>query len=176
MLVSVALAPNPNQSIVCTSGAVYQADQNGIIVNIASIADQNDLAAAGCAILVPNATDLLFSKIGVNFNTTADQLLTPKIVGKFRVRRITFCNTSANGMATAAGGIYSAAAKATGQGVIVAAGQVYTGLTNAATALDLTLALPNLILDANTSLYFALTTGHGSPATADAYVYGDVIQ
>jgi len=175
MLTSLVFSPLPNQSIVCSSGNIYASNVNNIIKNVASVADLSDLTAAGCFVLNPPPSNLLFKLTGANFNSTSDQILIPYFGGgKFRVTKITVGNTSVNGMSTAAGGIYTAASKATGQGVLVAAGQVYTGLTNAATALDLTLALPNLILNAGTSLYLSLTTGQGATATADIYVFGDV--
>lgn len=172
----VMLSQIAYRSFTVSSGNVYVADQYGIIPNVASEDDQRDLVNAGCATLNPNPTDLIGRLIGANFNATTDQLVTNLNNSvKYRVRRITVCNTSVAGMPTAAGGIYTASSKAAGQGVLVAAGQVYTGLTNAATALDLTMALPNLILNAGTSLYLSLTTPRGSAATADVYVYGDVI-
>jgi subtilisin family serine protease len=175
MTTSILLSPSPNQTIVCTSGAAYTSDQNGIITGVSSSSDVTDLVSAGCAVLSPPPTNLLFSKLGANFNSTGDQILTPTFKGaSFRITKIVVVNTSVNGMATAAGGVYTAASKATGQGVLVAAGQVYTGLTNPQTALELTLALPSLILSAGTSIYFSLTTGHGSAATADIYVFGEV--
>lgn len=124
--------------------------------------------------LTPPPTDLLGTLLGADFNITTDQIITFPLAGnlKWRIRRITVCNTTVNGMATAVGGLYTAAAK--GGSALVANTQVYTGLTNPLTALDLTLALPNLILAAGTPLYFSLTTPHGSAALADIYVYGDV--
>jgi hypothetical protein len=169
---SIMLAPTPLQKFTTSAGVVYTADQYGIIVNVTSTSDRTDLVAAGCAILNPPPTDLLFTKTGANFNTTADQQLSPTFLGKYRVKRIVVLNTSVNGMSTAAGGVYTAASK--GGSAIVAAGQVYTGLTNALTALELTLALPNLVLASGTPLYLSLTTPQGAPATADVYVYGDV--
>ncbi len=174
MRVSVAYAPLPNQSFVCSSGNSYLSDSKNIITGIASVADQNDLENAGCIVLTPPSSNLLFTLKSADFNSTADQILSPTFKGQFRVTKIVVMNTSVNGMATAVGGIYSASAKATGQGIIVAAGQAYTGLTNSQTALELTLALASLVLRSGTSLYFSLTTAHGSTATADIYVYGEV--
>jgi len=170
----LALSPVASKSFSVPSGAVYVADGNGVIANIQSLADMAGLVAAGCAQLSPPPSELIGKLLAADFNSTADQQIPLNIIQKYRVRRIVVENTTVNGMSTAAGGVYSAAAKATGQGIIVAAGQVYTRLTNAVTALELTLALPNLILTALTPLYFSLTTGHGSAAFADIYVYGDV--
>lgn len=164
----------PYRSFNVSSGNVYVADQYGIIPNVQSQADQTDLAAAGCSTLTPNPTDLLGYLIGANFNSTADQqIVNLNSSLKYRIRRITVLNTSVPGMGTAAGGLYTGAGK-TGT-TIVAAGQVYTGLTNANTAEDLTLAAPNAVLPAATKLYLSLTTPQGATATADVYVYGDAI-
>jgi hypothetical protein len=170
---SIMLSSVPNKTYVVSSQNVYVADQYGIITNVQSPNDQQDLINAGCAVLTPPPTDLLGSLIQANFNVTTDQPITFPLAGniKYRIRRITVLNTTVNGMSTAVGGFYTAAAK--GGSAIVANTQVYTGLTNAATALDLTLALPNLILPAGTPLIFSLTTPQGAPAQADIYVYGD---
>lgn len=169
---TLMLSPIPLQRFTTSAGVVYNADQYGVIVNVATAQDVTDLVSAGCARLNPPPTDLLFSKTGANFNSTADQILTPTFNGKVRVKRIVVLNTSVNGMSTAVGGVYTAASK--GGSAIVANTQIYTGLTNALTALELTLALPNLVLAAGTSLYFSLTTPQGATATADIYCYGDV--
>ena len=175
------LAPVPNRSFVATSTQVYQSDGNGIIVGVVAGQDVTDLQAQGCFLIDPPPTELLFKLIGANFNSggagaTGDQLMTPVfsyLKYKFRIRRITVDNTSVNGMSTAAGGVYTAAGK-TGS-IIVAAGQLYTNLTNALTALDLTMNLPNLVNAAGTPLYFSLTTPQGATATADVRAYGDVL-
>lgn len=172
MLTSLMLAPAANTTYVTTSGQAYLSNSYAVIANIQTTQDRTDLITAGCAILSPPPTDLLFSLRAANFNATSDQILTPTFNGKFRVKRIVVINTSVNGMSAAAGGIYTAASK--GGSAIVAAGQVYTGLTNALTALELTLALPSVALVAGTPLYFSLTTAQGAAATADLYVYGDV--
>jgi hypothetical protein len=172
MLTSLMLAPAANATYVTTSGQAYLSNGYGVINNIQTTQDQTDLVAAGCAILSPPPTDLLFYLRAANFNVTTDQILTPTFNGKFRAKRIVVINTSVNGMSTAAGGVYTAASK--GGSAIVSTGQIYTGLTNALTALELTLALPNLAFVAGTPLYFALTTAQGAAASADIYVYGDV--
>ena len=172
MLTSLMLAPAANTTYVTTSGQAYLSNSYAVIANIQTPQDRTDLIAAGCAILSPPPTDLLFTLKGANFNITSDQILTPTFNGKFRIKRIVVLNTSLNGMSTAAGGFYTAPSK--GGSAIVAAGHAYTGLTNALTALELTLALSNLVLVAGTPLYFALTTAQGAAATADIYVYGDV--
>ena len=172
MLTSLMLAPAANTTYVTTSGQAYLSNGYAVINNIQTTQDRTDLIAAGCAILTPPPTDLLFTLRSASFNLTTDQILTPTFNGKFRVKRIVVINTSLSGMSTAAGGFYTAASK--GGSAIVPAGQAYTGLTNALTALELTLALPNLAFVAGTPLYFSLTTAQGATAIADIYVYGDV--
>lgn len=119
-------------------------------------------------------TNLLGRLLSANFNSTSDQaiaLFNP-LNQRFRVTKITVENTSVDGMSTAVGGIYNATSK--GGTALVAASQAYTGLTNANTALDLTLAVPNAIQTGTTNLYLSLTTAQGAAATADIYVFGDI--
>lgn len=172
------LSPVPNQKFKVTSGNVYTADSNGVIAAVAAGQDTTDLIAMGCSFGNSQPPDLLFKLLSANFNSTGDQQLTPYFQGKYRIRRITVDNTTVPGMSTAVGGIYTATAK--GGTAVVAASQAYTGLTNATTALDLTLALPNLILPppvnlSSQPLYLSLTTAQGAPALADVRVYGDVL-
>lgn len=175
------LAPSPGLNFVgLPSGATYTSDQFSIVViTNGSTADQVALVNAGCVTLAPQPLDLLGYKIGANFNSggagaVGDQLIANLVVTqKFRVTRIVVLNTSVNGMGTAVGGFYTGAAK-TGT-VLVAVGQVYTGLTNAATAQNLTMNAPNAILAALTPVYMSLTTPQGAAATADVYIYGDKI-
>lgn len=169
---ALMLAPIAGMSFSTSDGVVYTANDKRVIYNVASQDHVDDLVMQGCALLNPPPTDLLFKLEGANFNTTSDQILTPLFNGKFRIRRIVVLDTSVNGMSTAAGGFYTGAGK-TGT-TIVANTQVYTGLTNANTAIELTLAAASAVLAAGTPLYFALTTAQGAAATADIYVYGDV--
>ena len=161
-----------NRSYQVSSGNVYVADANGLIVSVASVADQQSLTAFGCATLNPNPTNLLGKLLGANFNVTTDQAIPLNNSIRFRINAISVLNTTINGMNTAVGGLYTGASK--GGTAIVANTQVYTGLTNAATELALTLAVPTLVQAPASLLYFALTTPQGTAATADIYVYGDV--
>lgn len=168
------LAPTPGRTFIGPSGTTYLADVNGIIGNVLTGADLNALLAAGCIQLQPSYS-FLGRLLQANFNLTSDQqisLLFLPASARFRVTKITVENTTVNGMSTAVGGIYPATGK-TGT-ALVAASQAYTGLTNANTALDLTLATPNAIQPAGTPLYFSLTTPQGAAALADVNVYGDV--
>jgi hypothetical protein len=162
----------PNRTYVAASAVTYIADGNGIIPNVPATADVTSLVQAGCVILTPSRSNLLGTLVGANFNVTTDQqILLIGLAGRWRITRISVTNTSLAGMSTAAGGLYTAVSK--GGTAIVAAAQVYTGLTNASTSLDLTLAVPNLNFVSSTPLYLSLTTPQGVAATADIYVFGD---
>jgi len=167
------LSPVAFRSFNVSSGNTYVADQYGIIPLVSSTADVLSLVAQGCSVLAPNPTDLLGKLIGANFNVNTDQAVPLYNSTPIRIRRITVWGTSVAGMSTAVGGFYTAVSK--GGTAIVAAGQAYTGLTNATTALDLTMAVPALVLPAGALLYFSLTTPQGAAATANIAVYGDAL-
>jgi hypothetical protein len=169
---AIMLSPIPLERFTTSAPKVYTADQYGVIVNVTSAQDVADLVAAGCAVLTPPPTDLLFTLKSANFNTTADQLLTPTFNGKYRPKRFVIDNASIS-LTTAAGGFYTGAGK-TGT-TLVAAGQAYSALTTALLALEATLNSAATVLAAATPIYFALTTAQGAPATGDIRVYGDVL-
>jgi hypothetical protein len=118
-----------------------------------------------------NIRNYIAFRTGVDFNSTSDQaLVIPQYITKYRITRIFVTNASTS-LTTAAGGIYTAASK--GGTAIVAAGQVYSSLTTSTIILDLTLAgAAATTLQTAAPLYFSLTTGQGSAATADVYVEG----
>lgn len=107
-----------------------------------------------------------------NFNSTADQAcVIPASVTKWNVTAITVTNCSTS-MTLAAGGVYPTTAK--GGTALVAATQVYSTLTSGTITLNLTmlaavLATPYIV----NTVYLSLTTGQGSAATCDFYVYGN---
>lgn len=111
--------------------------------------------------------------IGANFNVTTDQSITG-LPTKYIPRRITADNASVS-LTTAAGGIYTGAAK-TGT-VVVPAAQVYTALTASTKWKDLTIDAtgggPTTDILTATTLLFSLTTGQGVPATGDIYIWGE---
>ena len=120
---------------------------------------------------------LLGSLIAANFNSTADQQITIfSNPSKYIIRRIVVTNASAN-LTTAAGGIYTAVSK--GGTAVVVSSQVYTTLTGSTLFLDLTLSVSgsaNITVKSSIpNLYLSLTTAQGTAATADVYVYGDII-
>jgi hypothetical protein len=111
-------------------------------------------------------------------NSTADQKITIfSNPAKYIVRRIVVTNASIS-LSTAAGGIYTAASK--GGSAVVAASQAYSTLTSSALFLDLTLntssSINITVKSSVPNLYLSLTTAQGAAATADVYVYGDILQ
>ncbi len=112
--------------------------------------------------------------LNVDMNVTTDQIIPIINAAKYIIRSIVITNASTSlGVSVAAGGVYSAATK--GGSAIVAAAQLYTVLTAAAVATNLTIAVGAVTRTEN-ALYLSLTTAHGSPATVDIYVFADVLQ
>jgi hypothetical protein len=113
--------------------------------------------------------------IGANFNVTADQAcVIPASITKWNATAITVTNCSTS-MTLAAGGVYPTTAK--GGTALVAATQVYSTLTSGTITINLTmlaaiLATPYTV----NTVYLSLTTGQGSAATCDFFVYGNVLQ
>ena len=121
---------------------------------------------------------LLGKLIGANMNSTADQQITLlDNPSKFILRRIVVTNASIS-LSTAAGGVYTAASK--GGTAVVAAIQAYSALTTSALFLDLTLSTTSnastTVKSSIPNLYLSLTTAQGAAATADVYVYGDILE
>lgn len=121
---------------------------------------------------------LLGKLIGANMNSTADQQITMlDNPSKFILRRIVVTNASIS-LSTAAGGVYTAASK--GGTAVVAAAQAYSSLTTSALFLDLTLSTTSsastTVKSSIPNLYLSLTTAQGAAATADVYVYGDILE
>jgi len=120
----------------------------------------------------PLGPQMLGRLIGANMNSTADQAIPISIPtgAKYTVTKILVTNTSAS-LTLAAGGFYTAASK--GGTAIVAAAQVYSALTAAGKLLAATIAVTDTQTVA--TLYLSLTTAQGGAATADIYVFGDVL-
>jgi hypothetical protein len=131
---------------------------------------QTTAAAAARALTARDR--LLGSILGANMNTTADQSI-PVASAKYIPTLIYATNASTN-LTTAAGGIYTAAAK--GGTVIVPAAQVYTALTAAAKwkalTIDPTGGGPTTDVVVAATLFLSLTTPQGGAATADIYIFG----
>lgn len=123
----------------------------------------------------PFENKMIAKLVGANLNVTTDQAMVMFGALKYIIRRIVATNVSTDiSLGSTAGGIYTAAAK--GGTTVVGAGQLYTGLTAATKFIDLTLAA-GVTSDtlAATQLYFSLTAANGSAATADIYVFGEVL-
>lgn len=143
----------------------------GNIVNIGNITNTGNISTTG-SLIASGAEVLLGSLIGADMNVTTDQAIPITRIGskRYQITRITVTNASTS-LTAADGGIYTAVSK--GGTAIVAAAQVYTALTAATVALDLTLAVNNTyVLD---NLYLSLTGTQGGAATADVRVYGYIL-
>lgn len=119
---------------------------------------------------------LLGELISANMNSTADQqIVIFSAPAKYIVRRIVVTNASIS-LTTAVGGIYPQISK--GGTAIVANSQAYSSLNATTKFIDLTIASGytsgGSILTAK-SIYLSLTTPQGAAATADVYVYGDIV-
>ena len=115
---------------------------------------------------------LLGELIGANMNSTGDQqIVIFSAPAKYIIRRIVATNASIS-LTTAVGGIYTAFSK--GGTAVVANSQAYSTLSASTKFLDLTLA-SNTDYRTATSLYLSLTTPQGAAATADIFVYGDIV-
>ena len=115
---------------------------------------------------------LLGELIGANMNSTDDQqIVIFSAPAKYIIRRIVATNASIS-LTTAVGGIYTAVSK--GGTAVVANSQAYSTLSASTKFLDLTLA-SNTDYRTATSLYLSLTTPQGAAATADIFVYGDIV-
>lgn len=119
---------------------------------------------------------LLGELISADMNSTADQqIVIFSAPAKYIVRRIVVTNASVS-LTTAVGGVYPQVSK--GGTAIVANSQAYSGLNATSKFIDLTIASGytsgGSILTAK-SIYLSLTTPQGAAATADVYVYGDIV-
>lgn len=141
-----------------TAGSIFMAE-NAVLGGQQALRPQPGLALIG-----------KFSK--ADFNSTADQriYLDPTIT-RCRITRIVVVGASVS-LTTAAGGVYTAAAK--GGTALVAAAQAYASLTTPAKVLELTMQ-NNADALTTTSVFLSLTTAQGAAATADVYIYGEVL-
>ena len=179
VLVSMYSPPSLAGSMVTTkNGGSYAVDTNGYVTNVKA-QDVSDLAMAGfvqAPATVDRADQFMGKLIGANFNVTTDQFITLSLFGlapvgtKVYPSKIIVTNASIP-LTTAAGGVYSAAAK--GGTAIVASSQAYSSLTSASIALELTIAAK--LAGVTLGVYLSLTTAQGAAATADVYVFGTVL-
>ena len=121
---------------------------------------------------------LLGKLIGANMDSTDDQRIVMfSNPSKFILRRIVVTNASIS-LTTAAGGVYTAVSK--GGTAVVASSQAYSSLSASTLFLDLTLntsgSASTTVKSSIPNLYLSLTTAQGAAATADVYVYGDILE
>jgi hypothetical protein len=178
MATVIAPAPFAQFGTVFPTGAGYTADASGIITNV-PIQDLDTLRISGCEqVGVAGSTGALIGRLlGANMNVTTDQpipmFISPSMA--YRPTKISVRNASTS-LTTAAGGVYTAVSK--GGTAIVAATQAYSSLTGATLNLDLTIVVAVVsltVLPAGTLLYLSLTTAQGAAATADLFLYGDLM-
>jgi hypothetical protein len=118
--------------------------------------------------------------LGANLNQTNTDIAIPLILipgANFIVSGVTINNASVS-LTTATFGVYSATAA--GGVTIVTAGAVLSGLTVATSNLNASLAATAIttVLNQTTQsnqLYFRVGTAQGAAATADIYVWADVL-
>jgi hypothetical protein len=121
---------------------------------------------------MPHLADMLGSLTGASLNATADQAI-PIVAGKYVIRRIVVTNASGT-PSLAVGGIYTGASK--GGTALVAATQVFSGLTSGTASVDLTIAAAGIgVALTAAQLFLSLTTAQGSAMTADVFIFGDAL-
>lgn len=127
---------------------------------------------------LPGIDQLLFKLIGANMNVTTDQIFNPVNGGPgnshYRISAI-YCTNASTSLTTAAGGVYNAISKPSGANILVAAAQAYSTLTASTSGFNLTLNAAGNGLQAGITPVFSLTTGQGSAATADLYIFGMIM-
>lgn len=139
-----------------------------------ALVDDASAAAQRVTLGVSQINRLIASITSANMNIDTDQALTMALTPtKYIIRKIVATNASTS-LTTAVGGIYTGAGK-TGV-TIVANTQVYSALSAAAKFVDLTLAA-GVTADVATAatIFLSLTTPQGGAATADLYVFGDIL-
>jgi hypothetical protein len=117
----------------------------------------------------------LFVGRSLDLQSTGDQVLVKLFYGtRYSITSMLAVVTSGGATGVCAGGIYTAAAK--GGSAFVAAAQSWLGLSAADKLVQPSLA-GLLATDAQTAspLYFSLTTGSITPAQANLFVFGVVL-
>jgi hypothetical protein len=112
---------------------------------------------------------VLFRLRGADMNVTTDQVFERLGVYPSYIITSIRCNNASISLSTAAGGIYSGAAKA--GDAVVAAAQAYSALTGPTLGIDLTIAAVGRGVRTGAPI-LSLTTAQGAAATADFYVIG----
>lgn len=122
-----------------------------------------------------NGSPSLCKIASANFNSTTDQAcVIPATVTKWTPTAIVVTNCSAS-MTLAAGGVYPTTAK--GGTAVVAAAQVYSAATSSSISVNLAIAAGSLTTPYTVNtVYLSLTTGQGSAATCDFFLFGNILQ
>lgn len=125
-----------------------------------------------------NSTEPLFVLRGANMAITTDQAFTKMFNGtNYQITGIYAVGKTGSVAALTAGGIYTSAAKAgaaTGS-ALVAASQAWTSITAAGKLQTVTLGNP-IAVDLQTATpALSLTTGSTTAATADMFIFGNVV-
>lgn len=117
----------------------------------------------------------LFVGRGLDLQSTADQVLRKLFYGtRYSVTSIIAVCTSGGATVACAGGIYTDPAK--GGSLFVAAAQSWVALSAAGKMVQPTLAgLLATDMQSAAPLYFSLTTGSITAATADLFVFGVIL-
>jgi len=115
---------------------------------------------------------LLGSATGVNLNSAGSDTAIPIAASKYIVRRVVVTNASTSLAVSAATlGLFTGAG---GTGTTVVTPAILTALTSATKFLDQTLALTADTLTAAT-LFIRNVLAHGSSATVDVAIFGDIL-
>ena len=155
-----------------TRGANYTPDRYGYIANVGNN-DVDDMIKSGA--FFQSVGGVLGRAFGVDMNSTADQPISLQVPpgARYGITKIWVANASIS-LTTAAGGIYTAASK--GGTAIVAAAQAYAAYTGPTVFAGLTVVAGQLaVVQTANPLYLSLTTPQGAAATADVFVYGDLL-
>lgn len=125
---------------------------------------------SGFSLILHRPFVVLYQLLGADMNTTADQpFVKMHNHAAYSLQFFRAMNASIN-MTTAAGGVYTGAAKS---GItLVAASQVYTTLTAPAKGQALTVVAADTTGRLTADPIFSLTTPQGVAATCDLYVLG----
>ncbi len=116
---------------------------------------------------LPNPYKLLGKIISANMNSTGDQVIAIG-ASKYYVDKVIVTNASTS-LTLAVGGLYTATSKGGSQ--VIGNTQIFSALTASTKILLLTSLITGDVLTVS-QLYLSLTTGQGSAATADIYLYG----
>ena len=114
---------------------------------------------------------VLAAAVSVDMNSTADQAITLRLPAGYTVYRfqsilILDVTAAAN---SAVGGLYTAASKSGTQ--VWASSTAFTGLTAAGASQQPSVSTAGILETTDTTLFFSLTTAHGSASTGTLYVH-----